>query len=551
VIEVTKTPSVNPVDPGAGLFYTITVRNTGSGTAANFWVNDTLPAQVTFVRLRNVPNPVPQHCPVQGPTVQCQFSSLATGGSLTFYIDATVKPTVARGTAFLNYVFVNHTDSDDTLLDPRSAFASSDVRVVRDLTLDKVAETALAYPGAPVTFAIWYNNTATAPLGATWINDTLPSGLSYTSSVPSATVSGGTVRWQFGSVPTGANSVELVVTVGSSVANGTSLVNTVTGDYIDSVGNRGQQVVASASLSVSDALPRFDAFDKIAESGDAFPGATVRYTIRYDNAGRDTAAIVVIQDTIPAGTVLTNPSVAPSSVNGRTHEWRFTDVAPGPHSLAYDLVLENVDSGATLVNFAFLNYTDPNGRPLSAPPPRSAVVRISAGGSPLPIVAGASLLLAVAGLVGLRVLRARREAVIDEIFLLHRDGLLIKHYTRRVRPDIDSDILSGMLIAVQNFVNESFIGAEGLQKEGQLDELRFGEFKLVIERGKWIVVAAVLSGDPSGRVKDEVRVAIRDLEAALGAALEGWSGEMKSVEGADAFMQDLITGKYRRAWGKG
>ena len=33
----------------------------------------------------------------------------------------------------------------------------------------------------------------------------------------------------------------------------------------------------------------------------------------------------------------------------------------------------------------------------------------------------------------------------------------------------------------------------GLQKEGTLDELRFGEFKMVIERGQWVVVAAVLT----------------------------------------------------------
>jgi hypothetical protein len=105
---------------------------------------------------------------------------------------------------------------------------------------------------------------------------------------------------------------------------------------------------------------------------------------------------------------------------------------------------------------------------------------------------------------------------------------------------------------VQNFVNDSFIGSEGLQKEGTLDELRFGEFKIVIERGQWVIVAAVLSGDPTDRVKHEVKAAIVDLEAKLGGNLDRWAGDMKAVEGADAFMQDLITGKYRlRVRGKG
>ena len=74
---------------------------------------------------------------------------------------------------------------------------------------------------------------------------------------------------------------------------------------------------------------------------------------------------------------------------------------------------------------------------------------------------------------------------------------------------------------------------------------------MVIERGQWVVVAAVLTGDPTNRTKAEVRVAIRDLEANLGTALERWSGDMRQVEGADRYMQDLIGGKYRGARGKG
>ena len=176
---------------------------------------------------------------------------------------------------------------------------------------------------------------------------------------------------------------------------------------------------------------------------------------------------------------------------------------------------------------------------------------MASDGGLLPWIGGILAAAAVAGVVGYRMTVGRRRTVIDEVFLLHRDGLLIKHYTRRMRPDVDSDILSGMLIAVQNFVNESFIGSSGLQKEGQLDELRFGEFKLVIERGKFVIVAAVLSGDPTNRVKAEVQVAIRDLEAELGSKLDGWTGEMRNVEGADRYMQDLIGGRYRGARGKG
>lgn len=553
VLVVTEAPSTNPVDPGASFSYTISVRNTGSAVAGTVWINDTLPSQVAYVAIRNIP---PARCPVRGPAaVECRITDLAAfGGAETYDIDVSVSPSVVRGTSFLNWVFVNFTDPDGDRLPEVSTFTGVDVRIIQDLTIEKAGKAAVAYPGATVTFTIWYNNTDSSPLGAVWINDTLPAGMTHQSSIPPASVSGNTARWQFPSVAVGANSVEIVGAIGAAVANGTLLVNQVTADYLDSGGSRGQQVAASASLTVSDSVPTFDEFAKVASLISVVQGGAVRYTVYYNNTGRDPAGLVVIQDTIPAGTVLTNPSVSPSSVSARTHEWRFLAVARGSHVLRYDLVLQGAEAGSTLVNFAFLNYTDVNGRSLPSPPPRSAIVHVVAGGlgdaSALPVLGGALLLVGVVGFLGYRVL-GRRRAVIDEIFLLHRDGLLIKHYTRRVRPDIDSDILSGMLIAVQNFVNESFIGSEGLQKEGQLDELRFGEFRLVIERGKWVIVAAVLSGDPSDRVKDEVKASIRDVETELGTQLEGWTGEMNRVEGADRYLQDLIRGKYRRAWGKG
>ncbi|HLE45539.1 MAG TPA: hypothetical protein VI915_00910, partial [Thermoplasmata archaeon] len=53
---------------------------------------------------------------------------------------------------------------------------------------------------------------------------------------------------------------------------------------------------------------------------------------------------------------------------------------------------------------------------------------------------------------------AERGTLIEDIFLLHRSGLLLKHYTRRLRPNVDSDVLSGMLVAVQDFIKDSFRG---------------------------------------------------------------------------------------------
>jgi OOP family OmpA-OmpF porin len=135
--------------------------------------------------------------------------------------------------------------------------------------------------------------------------------------------------------------------------------------------------------------------------------------------------------------------------------------------------------------------------------------------------------------------------VIDDVFLLHRDGLLIRHFTRKLNPEVDSDILGGMLIAVQNFVNESFASDKGLATEGGLDELKFGKYSILIARGKHVVMAAVVLGGKTVNTVKEIKAAIEDLERNLGKVLEKWSGDMGQVETADKYMQDLLAGKYK------
>lgn len=540
VLEVTKTPSAISVDPGDALAFTIAVTNTGSATAGRLWLNDTLPAEVSYVRT----------VPAGGCTqANCSFTNLGAGKGKAYDIQVQVSPTVPRGTSFTNVVQIAFTDDDGTPLTPFSVQASVEVRFLSDLVVDKRADASVAPPGALVTFTTWYNNTATGDVTNVEIRDTIPAGMTYQGSSPTATVAGNIATWQQPSVAPGPHYVVLQARVDSGLGDGAVLVNRVSVNYTDASGGVAPTANATAVVTVSVTTPVFSSFAKVAAVSAVDPGGSVAYTIYYNNTGAETAREVVILDVIPPGTVLTNPSDTPTS-NGQTHEWRFTNVTRGNHSLTYTLVLQGVAEGTNLVNFASLNFTDSNGRPLPPVPPRSAVVRVGGGTSFLPLV-GLLAVVAVVGVAAYGVLR-RGRTVIDEVFLLHKDGLLIKHYTRRVRPDVDSDVLSGMLIAVQNFVNESFMGSEGLEKEGQLDELRFGEFKIVIERGRSVSVAAVLSGDPTDRIKGEVKAAIADMEEALGETLDEWSGDMRSVEGADAYMQDLIAGRYaRRLWGKG
>jgi len=135
---------------------------------------------------------------------------------------------------------------------------------------------------------------------------------------------------------------------------------------------------------------------------------------------------------------------------------------------------------------------------------------------------------------------AERSTAIEDIFLLHRSGLLLKHYTRRLRPNVDSDVLSGMLVAVQDFVKDSFRG-----EKGALNEIRFGEIRIVIIEGKWTILAAVVRGARPFDIQPELGVALSDLETKYEDPLIDWDGTMDQIADVDRIMQDLIDGKYR------
>jgi len=135
---------------------------------------------------------------------------------------------------------------------------------------------------------------------------------------------------------------------------------------------------------------------------------------------------------------------------------------------------------------------------------------------------------------------AQRSTLIEDIFLLHRSGLLLKHYTRRLRPNVDSDVLSGMLVAVQDFIKDSFRG-----EKGQLNEIRFGEIRIVIMEGKWTILAAVVRGVRPFDIQPELGVALADLEAKYEDPLIDWDGTMDQIGDVDKIMGDLIEGRYR------
>ncbi|MEW5937584.1 MAG: carboxypeptidase regulatory-like domain-containing protein [Candidatus Thermoplasmatota archaeon] len=149
-----------------------------------------------------------------------------------------------------------------------------------------------------------------------------------------------------------------------------------------------------------------------------------------------------------------------------------------------------------------------------------------------------AVVVVIGALLAMRKMRKPGATTIDELFLMYSDGRLIKHFTRRLRPDMDEDILSSMLVAVQDFVKDSF------GEEGGLDEMKFGRFQIVLGRGKYIILAATILGDEIDPFKPQVAKCVKDIEEKYGDALRDWDGEINKLKGTFKYVMDLIDGRY-------
>ena len=133
------------------------------------------------------------------------------------------------------------------------------------------------------------------------------------------------------------------------------------------------------------------------------------------------------------------------------------------------------------------------------------------------------------------------STIIDEIFLMTPTGLLLKHYTRRLRPDQDEHIMAGMLTAVQNFIKESFD-----EHGGRLKEIRFENYDILISNSKNVVIAAIISTKRPERLRVQLKEITDEIEERYGEKLTKWSGDRAEIADVDHVMKQLIIGKYRR-----
>ena len=129
-----------------------------------------------------------------------------------------------------------------------------------------------------------------------------------------------------------------------------------------------------------------------------------------------------------------------------------------------------------------------------------------------------------------------RVACAEDIFLISEAGILIAHKSRELRPDIDDDILSGMLTAIQDFIKDAL---KDKCKSG-LKRLDLGDGAIHLKRGNSFYIAVVLSGTEPANLESKLNKTVAKIEAKYGKILEHWDGNRNKLTGMKDQLDELL-----------
>jgi uncharacterized repeat protein (TIGR01451 family) len=294
-LTITKTADNASVNAGSDIGFTVTLTNTGAGSATGVSINDPLPGG-TGVNWSIDSNTPASSCSITGAaptqTLSCGPATVASGGSITVHV-------------------TSHTTGDSCgTYDNTASFTStnggtgSDTATITvncpDVTITKTADAASVSAGDDIGFTVTLSNTGAGDATGVSISDALPGGTGVNWSIDSNTPASSCSI-------TGAAPTQTLSCGPATVASGGSITVHVTshttGDSCGTYDNTASfrttndgtgNASASTTVDCPDVFVTKTADAPLVEGGD-----TIGFLITVGNNGPGTANGVTLADTLP------------------------------------------------------------------------------------------------------------------------------------------------------------------------------------------------------------------------------------------------------------
>jgi len=125
--------------------------------------------------------------------------------------------------------------------------------------------------------------------------------------------------------------------------------------------------------------------------------------------------------------------------------------------------------------------------------------------------------------------------LVEDVFLIYNDGILIAHETSKEgKDDMDTDIFGSMFTAIQDFVKDSF------GKDDALGGLNFGENMIAIRRGHYSFLAASIFGSECEELTETMDRVMKKFEGTYAGVVEDWDGSQDTLSGSKEIIHEVL-----------
>lgn len=528
-----SSPSI--VGPSASFGVPITVPNVGLPLYVNFTNGGDEPAGTTWINLTLDPDLRLVSAGVPASLTNSVLHLILPGaplGANRVVAILAASPSVSDGQILSASGSLVALDGYGNVL-PAVPVAAGTVRVALpnvSFSLNPVSTTAEA--GTTVLFTVTGGNSGTGVASAVWLNLSLPAGLTYVNDSFGTTPTGGgsSLSWALRAFAPGPRTYALRLAVNDTAGDGAMVTLGLSVRSFDAGGNAELPSDLAAHVSITAPSIRLSAW---ADANRTAPNERLTYTLVAKNLGSTTAQTLWLTDALDGHVSLVYYVASVNAMGTTTLNWTFHDVQPG-QVVVITVVVQVADGtpgNALVANLFSAAYTNSAGVPLDSSQAPAVVVPVAPDLLPLFLIllGGTS-----AGSLVVFVVYRRYRVEVEDVFLVYRDGILVSHLAQGGQLEKDEDQLSGMLTAVQDFVKDAFTYGE----HRELHQLEFGDYHVLIERGKLVYLAVVYRGRDSGLIRKKVRTVLDRVESTYGAVFDEWDGDMAQVSGTQTLLRE-------------
>ena len=309
-IEIVKDSDDAQVNAGDAIGFTITVTNTGDGTAYDVTASDSLNGDFTWTLDPS------SGWSLIGNELSFSATQLLPGASSSVHVSA---PTTAA-----NCGVVPNTATASAANDGSDSDDAQTEILCPDVTVTKTAVGGTVSAGDAIAFDITVTNLGPGVAYGVTLTDPLPGGITWTDDSDACSITDGVLACDFGDLAVdGSATVRISGTSSNAVCGVVSNTATVAADN-EAAADTGNN---ADSDSVTVNCPDIKV-TKTADNSPISAGDTASFTITVTNLGPGTATGVTLSDDLPAGITWSENSAA-CSIAGGILSCDFGSVAAG------------------------------------------------------------------------------------------------------------------------------------------------------------------------------------------------------------------------------